>query len=458
MHLRRFFDKYSKSDFLRSVTVLAGGTAAAQFLMVLLLPLLTRLYSPEDFNTLAVYLGLLSIFSVVATLRFELAISLPEEDDEAAHLLALGIGCSLLTALLVGLGLLLGMDVLAAWLGDPSLSIYFWVLPIGVFLSGVYSALQFWMGRRKQFASIAKTKVQQALSASAVQLLYGSMSTGPLGLFLGQTINNGAGAIGLLVKCIKNDRELLGHLRMNQIRAVFFKYSRFPKYSTVEALANNASIQVPVIIIAGLSMGPEAGFLLLAMQIMQAPISLIGSAVSQVYISKAPEKMRQGELAEFTSDTLSGIIKMGVLPLVVGGVIAPYAFSIVFGESWERTGEIVVYMIPWIVMQLLVSPISMVLHTTNNQPKALLLQLSGFAMRVGVVSGMAGLYPEYLTEAYAFTGFVFYFVYFLVVLRVAGVGLLDMFVRNRYVLLAVITVYVVQCIGMAATGLLGRGF
>lgn len=96
MSLNNFLDRYRGNDFLRSVTVLAGGTAAAQLLMVLLLPVLTRLYSPQDFNTLSVYLGLLSIFSVVATLRFELAISLPEEDGEAAHLLALGLGFSFL--------------------------------------------------------------------------------------------------------------------------------------------------------------------------------------------------------------------------------------------------------------------------------------------------------------------------------------------------------------------------
>ncbi|WVV48779.1 oligosaccharide flippase family protein [Pseudomonas sp. NA13] len=428
---------------------MAGGTAAAQLLMVLLLPVLTRLYSPQDFNTLSVYLGLLSIFSVVATLRFELAISLPEEDGEAAHLLALGLGFSFLTALLVGFGLLLGSDFLPHGLGYRNWLLVFGCFPSG-FLSGAYSALQFWMGRRKRFSQIAKTKIQQALSASAIQLLYGGLFAGPLGLILGQTINNGAGAVGLLVRCVREDKAVLTGLRLKTMRALFLKYSRFPKYSTSEALFNNASIQVPVIIIAGLAIGPEAGFLLLAMQIMQAPISLIGSAVSQVYISNAPEKMRTGKLAEFTSNILSGIVRVAVLPLVIGGALAPYAFSIVFGEDWGRTGEIVVYMIPWIVMQILVSPISMVLHTTNNQPTALALQLFGLVLRVGVVSAVAVTAPGYLTEVYSFTGFVFYFVYLLVVLKVAGISLLEVFKRNPYVLLIAVVVYLAQYIVMAS--------
>ncbi|MBT2342223.1 MULTISPECIES: oligosaccharide flippase family protein [Pseudomonas] len=450
MHLNKIFDKYRANDFFKSVTVLVGGTAAAQLLLVLILPLLTRLYSPQDFNMLSVYLGLLSIFSVVATLRFELAISLPEDDLEAMHLLGLGIGFSFLTALVVGVGLLITSESLAAWLGQPSLAGCFFVLPVGVFLAGAYSALQFWMGRRKRFSVIAKTKVQQAVSASAVQLSYGGLFVGPLGLILGQTINNGAGAVGLLVRCVRNDRELLKALCFKQLGKTFAKYNRFPKYSTLEALANNASIQVPVIIIAGLAIGPEAGFLLLAMQIMQAPISLIGSAVSQVYISNAPEKMRDGRLGEFTANTLSGIIKVGILPLIIGGVAAPYVFSIVFGEAWDRTGEIIVYMIPWIVMQLLVSPISMVLHTTNNQPIALMLQVFGLILRVGVVCGVAVTGAGCLTETYALTGFIFYFIYFLIVLRVAGINLSDVIKRNPYVLLVAMIIYLAQCLMMVS--------
>jgi O-antigen/teichoic acid export membrane protein len=437
-------NRYKGSDFLRSVTLLVGGTAVAQLLMVLLLPVLTRLYSPQDFSTLSVYLGLLSIFSVVATLRFELAIPLPADDEDAANILALGLVCSAVTALLVALALYLCSAELANWLGAPELSRYFWILPIGILLSGAYSSFQFWMGRRQSFRAVAKTKMQQAFFAGAVQLTYGWFSGGALGLILGQTINNGAGAMGLVWQSLRSDARLLSSIRPARMKQMFGAYSRFPKYSTLEALCNNASIQIPVIMIAGLAIGPEAGFLLLAMQIMQAPVSLIGSAVSQVYISKAPEKLREGQLPGFTQDTLKGIAQLGVLPLVIGGVCSPYLFSFIFGESWERTGEMVVYMIPWIAMQLLASPVSMVLHTTNNQPLAMGLQLFGVGVRVGAVAIASVIAPLQLTEIYAATGFLFYFVYLLVVLKVAGVAPSAFFGRNRIILLSVLVIYLAQ--------------
>lgn len=64
--------------------VLVGGTTGAQLLAVLAAPLLTRLYTPEDFGLLAVYASLLGLIAVIASLRYELAIPLPTDDTEAA--------------------------------------------------------------------------------------------------------------------------------------------------------------------------------------------------------------------------------------------------------------------------------------------------------------------------------------------------------------------------------------
>ena len=80
-----------KNRFARSVSFLAGGTAAGQAITVLAAPLLTRLYSPEDFGLLAVYTSLLMTIGVIASLRYQLAIPLPKSDEEAAHVVVLSL-------------------------------------------------------------------------------------------------------------------------------------------------------------------------------------------------------------------------------------------------------------------------------------------------------------------------------------------------------------------------------
>ena len=46
-----------KGGFVRSVAVLAGGTGLGQAVVVLASPLLTWIYTPEDFGTLAECIG-----------------------------------------------------------------------------------------------------------------------------------------------------------------------------------------------------------------------------------------------------------------------------------------------------------------------------------------------------------------------------------------------------------------
>ncbi|HOX23097.1 MAG TPA: hypothetical protein PLL10_06490, partial [Elusimicrobiales bacterium] len=99
--LAAFFTRLlPKESFARGVAVLAGGTAIGQGLVLALSPVVSRLYTPDDFGTLAVYASFLGIATVIVSLRYEIAIPLPEDDKVAANLL----GLSLLLALAAGVG------------------------------------------------------------------------------------------------------------------------------------------------------------------------------------------------------------------------------------------------------------------------------------------------------------------------------------------------------------------
>ena len=75
----RIFNQESQSEFSRNVLTLVTGTTLAQAIPVLISPILTRLYSPEDFGVYAIYFSVLMITSVVATGKYEMAIVLPKD-------------------------------------------------------------------------------------------------------------------------------------------------------------------------------------------------------------------------------------------------------------------------------------------------------------------------------------------------------------------------------------------
>ena len=408
--------------FLRSVGVLVGGSAFAHAVTAAALPVLSRLYSPSDFSVLAVFSGLLSIIAVAASLRFDIAVTLPEHDADAINILALAILSAVVVSLVLAALVYSAPHQITAWLNQPRLAPYLWLLPLGTLLTASYSALQCWFVRHRNFSLIARSRISQSVASTGTQLAMGAVNLTPVGLLIGYVLNTGAACTLLGYQLLRGtQRALLRSVSWNGVRAVFNTYDRFPKYSTFEALSNSAAIQVPVIMIAALAAGPEAGYLTLAMAVMQAPMALIGNAIGQVYLSRAPLEYRAGHLADFTSEVFAGLLKAGVGPLLLAGIVSPSAFAVVFGEDWRRAGQLVAWMTPWFILQFLAVPISMALHITGNQRTALVLQLFGMLLRVTAVWGAATWSSERISEAYAVSGFIFYLAYTAVLLRIAGV-------------------------------------
>lgn len=409
------------NGFARAVGVLVGGTALGHAITAAALPILSRLYSPAEFGVLAAFAAITSTLAVAACLRYEIAIALPAADDEAISLVGVAAAAALVGGALLAI-LLLPSPVLAARiLGQEALAPFLWLIPLCVTAGGLFSALQYWNVRRKAFSALAATRVLQSGAASGSQLAGGWLALGPGGLIAGPLMNGLAGLAWLARRVrtaqVRRAATLWGPARL---WAVARAHRRFPLFSAPEALANAASIHLPILVIAAMAGATEAGHLLLAMTVVQAPMSLLGSAVGQVYLSRAADEHRLGRLGELTSDVIGGLARTAVGPLVFIGLVAPVLFDVVFGAGWERAGIVVAWLTPWFVLNLLTAPISMAMHVCGRQRLALGLQIGGLALRLGGV-WLAGLtMMGFWTEAYAVSGLLFYGVYLAAVLRIAA--------------------------------------
>lgn len=405
----------AQGGFLKAVSILVGGTAFAQFIGLISLPILTRLYSPEEFSLFAIYTSLLIILSVASCLRFEIAVPLPKDDNEAIYLVLLALISNFLISIFIFFIIWLFHTEIIALLKQPNFSILIWLVPIGVFFSGIYNTLQYWVTRKKEFTIVAKTRIFQSISGASLQVFFGLVGASTVGLILGQIIKTSAGIFRLIKSFWNESSQTVRGVNFNQLKRVYIKNEKFPKYSTLESLANSLGIQLPVIIIATFSIGAEAGYLMLAMQVMTIPMGFIGGAVGQVYLAHAPEKYQNRELSKYTYQCIFQLMKIGILPLVLICIIAPVVIPFVFGSVWQRTGDMMLWMLPWFITQLLVSPVSMSLNIIGRQRISLILQVLGLCIRCGGLWLLSLFAMDYMFEYYAISGFVFYVIYFYVV-------------------------------------------
>jgi len=425
--VKSLLDKFSakldvQGGFLKAVSVLVGGTVFAQGLAILALPILTRIYSPSDFSLFAVYTSLIMVLSVASCLRFEIAIPIPKEKEEAVNLVALSFISNLVISLIILLIIVIFYAQIIKLLGQPRFGELIWFVPLGVLFLGLYNTFQFWATRQKKFKVIAKTRIIQSFGGVITQIFLGILGYFSFGLIVGQIIKVSAGTHSLIKNFLNDTHEILKKIDFISLKETFIRNKNFPKYSTFEALANTAAMQLPIIFIASKVGGGEAGYLMLAIQVMAIPVAFIGNAVSQVYLANAPEKLQQGQLKNFTLKSIKSLIKIGVLPLILISLVSPYLFPIIFGENWGRAGEMMIWMLPWFCLQLIVSPISMSLHILDKQKIALILQIIGLIIRYfGICILFYFSISSKLFEYYAISGGVFYFLYLCTTLYIINI-------------------------------------
>jgi O-antigen/teichoic acid export membrane protein len=401
----------STNPFVRSVFLLLGSASLGQAIQLGALLISSRLYTPADFSVLAVFNGVVTIVAVAACLRYEIAIGLPERRADGAALLQLSLLCALVVSAVVGLVIWLVPDALVAKMFDARVISHLWLVPLGIFLVASVSALQQWFIRERGFLAIAHSRIAQGTGHAAVQVGLGLQGAGPIGLIIAQLFNFSLAVTMLGTRAFLDAAEPIKAATTARMRALAATYRQFPIYSTSEALFNAAGLFVPVILIGALAPASEAGHLLLAMYAMQVTLSLVGTAISQVYFSRAPGEHLAGNLANFTQTVLANLMKVGPGPLLFIGLSAPTLFPLVFGSAWERSGILVAWMTPWFIMQFLASPISLAFSVTGHQKQASILQALGFVMRTAAVLVAWWWSGAWITEAYAVSGFVFYALY-----------------------------------------------
>ena len=407
------------NGFAGPVAKLASGTAIGHAITGAALIVLSRLYSPAEFGVLGMFSAIVFVVAVAACLRLDLAIALPEREQEAFALFIL----SLMAACAVGAlsAAVIAMIPAGQFTGDTwrLLEPFLWLVPVNIVVIGIYSAIQNWFIRNKAYNLLAASRVAQSGVAAGTQIGAGLMGAGPIGLIAGFILNSGAGALFMARRIVSDIRRLAPGLSRSTLLHTLHRYRDFPRFSVWEALANSAAIQVPLLIIGFLSGSAELGQLTLAMTVIQAPMALFGTAAAQVFLSQAPERARRGQLFAFTLQTVRGLAVGGVPALILLGIAAPFLFPVLFGSEWERAGILVSWMTPWLLLQFISSPVSSVHSITGRLGLAMVLQIGGLAFRMGAIVLTAILAEGWESEAFALSGAVFYGVYGAIILTFA---------------------------------------
>lgn len=358
--------KLSRNPFANNVALLICGTAISQAILVLSAPFLTRLFNPDAFGIYQTFTSILSFGLVAASLRYDVAIILPDEDKTSAHVLLL----SAINLLFVTVGLIafcLSLEIWEAPFGN--LPFFVPCLALSFFLGGATQILNYWALRQKAFKVSTSGKMIQVAGQTSLAITGGFFKAGSSTLLIADV----AGRLLFFTWLCRNFAgELATLLRGTKgadIKNAAIRYKDFPLVSLFGSIINTAGIALTPLLIFKFYGPTAAGLFALTDRILGAPSALVGSSVAQVYLSEAAslKSTNPEQLRETFTRIIKCQLKLGILPLIVLLVAGPWIFSHLFGDAWTESGSFARGLALAYYISFAMWPVNMTLNVLEKQ-------------------------------------------------------------------------------------------
>ncbi|MFM9983806.1 MAG: lipopolysaccharide biosynthesis protein [Flavobacteriales bacterium] len=385
MRIKKVIDQLHIGNALK----LSAATAIGQVITYAAAPILSRLFSTEDFSKFALYYAWVVPLAVLSTFRIEFSIPNTPAVHNAFSNARLALKCSFIwtvaISVLIFVFYLIGLEI----------TYIETLIPIGMLAVSIPQVFNFLSTRLQLYKLNALYRITNNLVLNGASLLLGYIFMGPIGLVAGFLIGQCAASI-LLYFGIYSRKPGLSNSDNNASSApeTSNKLSSFKNYilfNTPQGIIETLQLSGTIWLLNLLFGESNAGLYYLCWRIIQAPITLVSNAIFIVQFNKASSLRLEGlnyvALIRSTSFYLFLISLIGGATLFLFG---PPLFAFVFGEEWRSAGEMARYLSPWFVLNFTVSPFSFASIIEKKQRTSFVITT------VDLVGKLAGLYVGFL--------------------------------------------------------------
>lgn len=358
-----------------------SGAAFGQLITLAASPILTRIYQPDAFALLTIVSAWSAVLFAAFSLRLEMVATSMRDDQEAQTLIASALTACLLITTISTTALAAAGLLFSSWSNTANLAIWFWAIPLGTGGLAMFMTLNQWAVRTEDYASIGRRSALRGIATVAIQVCAGTAGMRTGGAALGFALGHVAGALSLALSP-RGPRPLLTSVRQAWITTR--KHWRAAAAISCSTLVNAAGSQAPILILAYLFAAPDIGQLGLTQRVMAAPVSLLGTSLSQVFMGQFSHALRTGLPALHLIPRIT--LRLIPVALVGASIITlwgPDLFSLIFGPEWRPAGNLARALAIMTGLQLLAAPASQAMILAGRAR----LQVTWDIARASIVSG-----------------------------------------------------------------------
>lgn len=334
-------------------------------MLVLVSPLMTRLYSPEEIGIYTFYLSWVNLLAPIVCTKLEMAIVTESSENKRLAIikvcLCLNYVLSILATCLLGGYLFF----------SHSFTLYSLMYLVFFFLTllfnGFYGIGVSYHNRYQQYEKISKLTVQKSIWQSGLFVVLGMVHFSVIGLMLSQLISLMIVCVGQ-TKEIREKRKQIQTVTVLEMKQVVKENQKFIRYTTPSVFLNLFSYSSLTFFITDLYGAEVCGFYAMSYRLLGMPLTLISSNVAKVFLEKATKlKENHESCVQLLRKTTKGLLLLAVPMVMVFTVISPPLFSLVFGEGWQMAGKYV-QLLAWMFgIRLVVSSLTSMLIVAKKQ-------------------------------------------------------------------------------------------
>lgn len=352
--------RQTESLFSKNIMTLLTGNAIAFIVPVILYPVMSRVFSPEDYAIYGLYISIFSLLEIGSAGRYDFAVVLPKRHADAIQIVAGGIVISILTSIVTFLFIYFFGSWITEKLNSPQLQNWLYVIPPCLFFVSISKLLNNWIIRFKRFKAVSINKASQKLAETFGQLSVGLYNS-TLGLVSGDFFGRLFNAVFSIYQGMKAGFRVQ-RISFERVRILIKKYNEFPKYNVVPSMLNALGGMLPVFIISSMYSEKVTGSFNFSRLILAVPFALIATGISQVLMQQVSErKNRKESIVNELRPLFYTLLFLAIAGVIVLFFFAPWLFELIFGINWRLSGEYTSILIFSNAVSFIVSPFGILL-------------------------------------------------------------------------------------------------
>ncbi|HDY4485186.1 TPA: type 8 capsular polysaccharide synthesis protein Cap8K [Staphylococcus aureus] len=354
-------NKFIGDSFLM---ILSSGIA--QVILIITTPIITRLYSPAEFGEFTIFSNIAMILIPIINARYDLLI-VNAKNDRSANILS---QISFLISLLILL-ILIPILAISAWL-YPNFILDFIFIIIMLFLVSLTNIFTNYLNKERKYKVLSLINVFRAGSMALLQIIFGLLSLGSLGLIIGFSLSYITG-ITLGYKTFKKNFNIVRN--KEETKALFLENKNQLVYSTPSILLNSLSFSVVVFFIGILYTNTEVGIYGMAIRVLGIPVTIISLGLSKIFMQQANDYYIEcGNFRNLLLKFSSTLVIVSIILYVPLYLFSEELVNILLGHSWVDAITVIKIVIPLFVIRLIVSTVSLSVIVLQKQQLELILQ------------------------------------------------------------------------------------